>query len=357
VRRGLGAVALTAAALASLAACSSFGYAVRSLGGGAGILLRRHSITRLLARPDLPADSRRNLETALAIREFAIRELALPDSRSYRSYVELGREYATWNVVAAPSLSLEPRRWCFPVAGCVSYRGYFHRRGAERFAERLAADGLDVTIRGATAYSTLGWFADPVLDTFFTGADWQVAALLFHELAHQVAYAADDTAFNESFATSVEQLGLDRWLAARGDPREAGAVVTARREERELTALLLAARAELAALYAAELPAAEKLNRKQETLQRLAAEIGRRLDAGELSARLESWRVRQLNNADLAAIADYEIWVPALRALFTESGGFPAFYVAARELATAPGDERQRRLAALRDRAAALPAP
>jgi len=341
---GLGLVALVAG---SLVACGTLGYTVKALGGGASILVRRHSIARLLARPDLPVEERRRLTTALAVRDFASRELALPDNRSYRSYVELGRDYATWNVVAAPPLSLEPRRWCFPVAGCVSYRGYFRRAGAERFAARLTARGDDVTVQGAIAYSTLGWFADPLLDTFFTGADWQLAGLLFHELAHQEVYVPDDTAFNESFATTVEELGVERWIDEHGDPALAAEAARSRREEAALLRLLLAARGELATLYAGDLPAATKLARKQEIFAGLRDAIRHRRDAGELSERFDGWQARPLNNADLAAVADYEIWVPAFRALFAQSAGFPAFYAAVLRLADAPPEARRRRLAEL----------
>jgi len=346
-RRKFGALLLAGI---SASACSSFGYGLQAVAGGAGILARREPISRVLRQPDLPARERGQLELVLALREFSVVELGLPDNGSYRSYVRLGREVVTWNVVAAPALSVVPVTWCFPVAGCVSYRGYFRERSALRFAASRARHGEDVAVSGAVAYSTLGWFDDPVLDTFLDDEPWRVAALIFHELAHQVVYARDDTAFNESFATAVEELGVEHWLAARGALFGGGERVAyerARSEERVFAGLLLAARAELADLYASALPEAEKLARKRVALDQLAAAIAAALDDGRLGAGYAPWRDRAWNNADLAAVADYTLWVPALRALFERSGGFPAFYAAARELAGLEAGARRRRLEAL----------
>lgn len=340
---------LLGAALAG-AGCSTFGYGLQAVGGGIDLLARREPVARVLARSDLPATERARLELAVELREFAVAELALPDDGSYRSYVRLGREYVTWNVVAAPALSVAPVTWCFPVAGCVSYRGYFREESARRYAAARARRGEDVAVRGAVAYSTLGWFDDPLLDTFLDGEPWSVAALLFHELAHQVAYAPDDTAFNESFATAVEQLGVERWLATRAGlagRAERADYERSRAEAERFRELLLGARAELARLYASDAPDEEKRAGKRAALERLAGALAAALDDGRLGAGYEPWRGHAWNNADLAAVADYALWVPALRALFERSGGFPAFYGAARELARLAGEERRRRLETL----------
>jgi len=335
---------------ACLSACSSFGYQLQAVAGGAGILARRVPIERVLERSDLSARERAQLELVRALRDFSVAELGLPDNGSYRSYVRLGRDVVTWNVVAAPPLSVEPVTWCFPVAGCVSYRGYFRERSARKYAAKLAGKGKDVTVTGAVAYSTLGWFDDPVLDTFLGDEPWRVAALLFHELAHQVVYAPDDTAFNESFATAVEELGVERWLATRGDEvreRERADVERARKEERVFRSLLLDARAQLAVVYASAASEPERLERKRATLERLSGEIAAALEDGRLGVGYEPWRGHAWNNADLAAVADYTLWVPALRALFEKSGGFPAFYAAARELADLEAGARRQRLEAM----------
>jgi predicted aminopeptidase len=318
--------------------------------GGATLLAKRRPIDRVLARGELPNGERERLLAVAAIRDFARETLALPVGDSYSSYVALGREAVTWNVVAAPELSLTPETWCFPVAGCVSYRGYFHERGARRFAAKLSAKGYDVTVTSAIAYSSLGWFDDPVLDTFLALPEWELAGLLFHELAHRALYVPDDTAFNESFATAVEELGVDRWLAARGDEAECQQVEAARREERRFDALRLATRAELAALYASGAGDETKRAGKRRILEAFRVEHRRLRDTGALGPRYDGWLAREVNNADLAAAADYTLWVPAFRALYAEQDDFAAFLASARQVAALPADERGERLRGLATR-------
>jgi len=356
-RRRLGGWPAAAAAVAvaglATAACSSLAYTTQAVAGGAALLAKRRPIERVLARGALADAERVRLAQIPALRDFARDALALPVGDAYSSFVAIGREAVTWNVVATPELSLAPETWCFPVAGCVSYRGYFRERGARRFAARLADRGLDVTVTEAIAYSSLGWFDDPVLDTFLTLPEWDLAGLLFHELAHRVAYAEGDTAFNESFAAAVEELGRERWLAARGDASLAAAAREALAEERRFAALRGATREALAALYASPADDDAKRAEKRRLLAAFRAELRRRRDAGELGARWDGWLARQPTNADFAAAAEYERWVPALRRLFADSGGFPAFYAAARGLAALPAAARQDRLRALAE--ASLP--
>jgi predicted aminopeptidase len=345
-RRLLAAGAL-AAALGAGAACSSLAYTAQALAGGARILLARRPIERALARGDLDAEAESKLRAIARMREFAAGELALPVGGAYASYAEIGRDVVTWNVVATPELAVDPVTWCFPVAGCVSYRGYFREARARRFAARLAARGLDVTITEAIAYSSLGWFDDPVLDTFLALPEWQLAGLLFHELAHRAVYARSDTAFNESYATAVEELGLERWLAARGDAAEVAVARAALAEERTFDALRLRARDELAALYRSPASDAEKRAGKRRILSALSAEHRRLRATGELGPRFDAWLAREPNNADLAAVADYAQWLPAMRELFARGDGFAALHAAARELADLTRDERRARLAEL----------
>src|SRR5438552_12497553 len=190
------------------------------------------------------------LERAMAIREFASHELALPDNRSYRNYSEVGRRFVLWNVFATPELSLDARQWCFPVAGCVNYRGYFDEAAAKAAAEQFASSGDDVHIGGVPAFSTLGYFDDPILSTFIRYPEPELARLIFHELAHQVAYAKDDTVFNESFAVAVEEEGLRRWLAGQRDTDLDRQFATSERYREAFRALVDRTRAKLAALYA-----------------------------------------------------------------------------------------------------------
>lgn len=352
-------LALAAAiVLAALAAnCGSVRYYSQAVWGGADVLAKRKPIDRLLepgrARV-LSAATRERLRLSQEIRDFASRELGLPDNRSYRSYAELGRPYAVWNVVAAPRLDLSPKTWCYPFAGCAAYRGYFSERAARRYGDRLAADGYDVRVGGVAVYSTLGWFADPVLDTFLDYADADLAALIFHELAHQVVYVKDDSAFNESFATAVEVEGARQWLRSLGRDEGLAAFESARRRRRDLNRFLLEARAELESIYASDAGDERKLARKAELFRALPSRYRRELvpvwreagdDAGGES-NLGEWLSR-LNNADLVAVATYNDLVPAFRALLEASGGnFPAFYAEVERLSELSPEERRRELGA-----------
>ncbi len=340
-RPGRGMVAVLAVVSSFLvSSCSGLVYVPRTLWGGAKLLAGQRPIARLVADPRTEAALRERLETVLEIREFAVSELGLPDNGSYRRYKRLGREAAAWTVVAAPELSVEPVVWCFPIAGCVSYRGYFSRRRAEAFAARLARRGFDVEVGAVDAFSTLGRLRDPVLSTFVDRPDPRLAALLFHELAHQRVWARDDTAFNESFATVVERAGVRRWLAATGRPG-LDAYLRAEAREEERTRLLLAYREKLAAAYAAPEPVEWKRCRKRELFVELEAEC-RRLSAATCEG------AAGLNNARLASVAAYGELVPALeRLLEHERGDLEAFYRQAAELARLDSSARRARLEAL----------
>ncbi|HVS12863.1 MAG TPA: aminopeptidase [Thermoanaerobaculia bacterium] len=341
-----GAIGLLVAAAVSVPACTPIRYYTHAIWGGAKLMVQREPVERLLGRGHLSEDLRARLELALDIRDFASRELALPDNRSYRTYVATGRSAVTWNVVAAPELSVEPVVWCFPIAGCVSYRGYFQRERAERFARRLERDGLDVRVSPVAAFSTLGWFADPLLDTFLRYPDWQLAGLLFHELAHQVVYVPSDTTFNESFATVVEIEGVRRWLELEGRGEEIEAARSGLAQEAAFLRLLMRARACLAEAYASTASDVARRARKVELFAWLQQDGQAAIDAGVLGPGYQGWFAAPLNNADVASVADYEAYVPALREVFAEAGSFPGFYRAAAELAALAPEERARRLAA-----------
>lgn len=347
------AAALVLAAL--VASCGSVRYYSQAVWGGADVLVKRKPVDRLLearrARV-LSAGTRDRLRLSQEIRDFASRELGLPDNRSYRSYADLGRPYAVWNVVATPRLSLEPKTWCYPFAGCAAYRGYFSERAARRHGDRLTADGYDVRVGGVAAYSTLGWFADPVLNTFLDYADADLAALIFHELAHQVVYVKDDSSFNESFATAVEVAGVRRWLRSLGRDGELAAFESARRRRRDLNRYLLEARAELESIYGSDDGDQRKLARKAELFRALPSRYRRELvpawraagdDAGGES-NLGEWLSR-LNNADLVSAATYNDLVPAFQALLEATrGDFRAFHAEVERLAELPPEERRRQL-------------
>ncbi len=327
---------------------SGLGYYAQSIGGHLSMLRRARPIADWLADPQTPATLRQRLLLAQRLRRFAVDELHLPDNASYTRYADLGRPAAVWNVVAAPELSLTLKTWCFPVMGCVGYRGYFDRQDAEAEAAMLREQGLDVGVYGVPAYSTLGWTnwlgGDPLLNTFVRGPEVELARLVFHELAHQVAYAADDTAFNESYATAVERLGLARWLTASGRS-DTDQAVTRRRTE--LRALAQSTRASLAALYASGLPDGDKRRRKAELLAQLRAGLAA-LKAGPWAgySGYDEW-VAQANNATLAMQAAYDGLVPAFENLFRREGGdFVRFHAEVKRLSALPRDERR---AALRE--------
>jgi predicted aminopeptidase len=332
-------------AAGSIAGCGSLRYYSQAVWGGAKLIAQREPIDRLLERGHLPAETRERLDSALGIRQFASRVLALPDNRSYRTYVETGREAVAWNVVAAPALSVEPRIWCFPIAGCVSYRGYFRQERAERFARGLAAQGMDTRVVPIAAFSTLGWFADPLVDTFLRYTDWQLAGLLFHELAHQVVYVTDDATFNESFATTVEIEGVRRWLEEEGRPEEIAAANRSLEDQATFGRLLLRLRSCLEAAYATSDEEDAKLARKAELFEWARREGSELIDRGELAAAYAGWFAAPLNNADVASVADYEAYVPALRAVFEEAESFPEFYRRAEQIAALSPAERELRLA------------
>ena len=301
-----------------LGGCETLSYYGQAAGGQLALMARARPLEEVEADPALKA----RLALAREIRDFASRELALPDNGAYRSYADLGRPYALWNVVAAPEFSLALVQSCFPIAGCVSYRGYYDKQAAERHASAQRAQGHDVVVYGVPAYSTLGWFDDPLLSTFIHYPEADLARLLFHELAHQVAYAKDDSTFNESFAVVVEREGLRRWLATRGrrpaprfDPAPQIAEVRARLE----------------ALYRMRLAPEAMRERKRAALQALRP----------LLARFPAFEGQEPNNAFVASHATYTDLVPAFeRLLAAEGGDLARFYGRVGALARLPRTER-----------------
>jgi len=312
-------LALAAGALA-LSGC----YYVHLAAGQMEMNRRREPIAELVARDDTDAALRQRLDYASRARDFAISELGLPDNGSYRSYADLGRSYATWNLFAAPEFSVEPQRWCFPVAGCVAYRGYFKEAGAAQAARHLADRGQDVYIGPSLAYSTLGHLRDPVLNTMLRYGDAELAALIFHELAHQQAYVPGDSDFNEAFATVVENEGARRWLTQLGRDDELTAFNASSRHEQQLAELMVASRDRLAVIYKDNSGTEEMRTAKTAELARLRDSL---TALGLTSA-------GNLNNARLAAVATYHRCVPALTALLAQhNGNLPDYYAAIRALA------------------------
>jgi predicted aminopeptidase len=333
---------------AMLTGCASPGYYVQAISGQLEILRASRPLAEAAADPAVPAEVRQRLAVAARMRDFASRELGLPDNGSYRKYADLGRPYVAWNVFATGSLSVKTKRWCFPIAGCVGYRGYFSEAAAKEFAADLRAEGYDVYVGAVPAYSTLGWFDDPILNTFIHYPDIELSRLLFHELAHQVVYVGGDTTFNESFAVAVEETGVTRWLDANGTAAQRQAFAQREQRRSDFHALVKAARDRLALLYAGPGTPAEKLAEKARTLSQFQADY-RTLRDGRWGgfAGYDRWFAGEVNNATLASVGLYLDRVPAFQVLLGENGNdLRRFYAAVRELAALPSEQREARLAA-----------
>jgi predicted aminopeptidase len=335
---------MTRAALALLvlllAGCGNVSYYFQGIRGEMDILERAEPIPAVVETTQDPALKAR-LERAIIIRDFASRELGLPDNGSYRGYTDLGRRFVLWNVFATPELSLEPRQWCFPVAGCVNYRGYFDEAAAKAAAAQFSEKGDDVHIGGVPAFSTLGYFNDPVLSTFIRYPEPEFARLIFHELAHQVAYANDDTVFNESFAVAVEEEGLRRWLAAQNDSALTAQAMATQRQREGFRALIERTRGELAVLYASDLGDDAKRAGKARAFAAMRADYAALKQQWNGFAIYDGWFAQGPTNASLAAVALYTSKVPLFRALLAQEGGdFPRFYARVKELSRLPRDQR-----------------
>jgi len=354
----LGALLLTACAQPG----DAWGYYWQSLRGHLDLLQAAQPVSDWIERPDTPAPLRTRLALAEQARNFASSALALPDNASYRRYARLERPAAVWNVVAAPPWSLQLHTWCFPVTGCVGYRGYFAEADAQAEGRRLAHEGLEVSVYPVPAYSTLGysnWLGgDPLLSTFIGWPEGDFVRLLFHELAHQSVYAAGDTRFNESYATAVERLGVQAWLAERGDAQVRTQYERSELRRQQWRELTRTTRERLAAIYGSE-PAPAPASRalaamKKETFEAFDAQYARlRSDwsaQGVVDAQLvalDRW-VAGANNASFAAQGAYDELVPAFVALFEREGrDWPRFHAAVRTLAALPKPERDARMRAL----------
>ncbi|MGA2564372.1 MAG: aminopeptidase [Steroidobacteraceae bacterium] len=326
-------IALSLLLCGALSGCG-VAYMTQAAQGQLSLMRARRAIPAVLADPGTSPELRTRLQLVQDARAFASSALLLPDNRSYRSYSDLHRPYAVWNVVAAPEFSIEPRHWCFPFTGCIAYRGYFHERSARRYARSLAARGNDVLVYGVAAYSTLGHFADPVLNTMMEYGDLELVSTLFHELAHQLVYVSGDSEFNESFAVTVEREGLRRWLAARDRSAELAEYLERRQALEQIDGVFTAGRAQLGRLYGKSLSSARMRERKRARLETIAQNVRALEQQYGLHTIYDEWIAQGLNNAHLASIATYTGCVPGFqRLLAAQAGALPAFYSAVRELA------------------------
>ncbi len=323
------------------AGCRNISYYAQAIEGQVRLMVAARPIPDVVNDAATEPELRQQLERAIAIREYASRELALPNNGSYRSYSDLGRPYVVWNVFAAPELSLESQQWCMAFVGCVSYRGYYDKNDADLYASELRQAEADTYVGGVTAYSTLGYFNDPVLNTFLRFGDHEVARIIFHELAHQLVYAEGDSAFNESFATAVENAGMRRWLARTASPERQRIFETQQERKAQFHRLVADTRDKLRAIYVSSLAPDAKRRAKMEAF----AEMKRAYT--ELKAGwggyggYDQWFNQPLNNATIGSVTLYTQWAPAFHAMIEQEGGdLPRFYQRVAALAKLPKFER-----------------
>ncbi|WP_395681009.1 aminopeptidase [Dokdonella sp.] len=332
-------------ALVGLCGCAPLRYYAHVGHGQLSLLARREPIARAIVDERIEAGVRERLRRVQAARRFASERLDLPDNRSYTSYVQLDRPFVTWSVFAAKEFSVEPVTHCFPIAGCVAYLGYFDRTLAEREAKRLAEQGDDTAVRGVAAFSTLGWFADPIVSSMLRGGDDELDGVVFHELAHQKVYLRDDSAFNESYASFVAMQGLRDWHAANHLP----APVSTSGQDRAFTHLVLDLRERLRALYATGQADAVLRRRKHEEIDAFRERYAHLRDQewnGDDA--YDAFVAAPINNASLVPFGLYDRWTDAFAALFARDGAdWALFHEDVRALARLPAPQRARRLAEL----------
>jgi predicted aminopeptidase len=329
--------------------CAGVSYYGQLASGQLQLLRAREPVSRVIADPGRDQLLRAHLIQSQKARTFASQQLHLPDNQSYRLYADIGRPFVVWNVFATPEFSLTPQNHCFPIAGCVAYRGYYSQSAARGEAALQRLQGMDVSIGGVEAYSTLGWFNDPIISSMMAWGDERLATLIFHELAHQRFYVKDDTEFNESFATFVEQEGTRQWRAFRDLAPDSGAQV---QQRDQFIQLVLDTRTRLERLYTLPLPADQMRQRKADEFERLRGEYRQLRDsrwAGD--KRYDAWINAPMNNARLLPFGLYDQWVPAFAALFRQVGGdWVKFYAAVEKLGALPVGERKVALKALADK-------
>jgi predicted aminopeptidase len=335
--------------------CASVSYYSQLASGQLQLLRAREPVSNVIANPQRDQKLRTHLAQSQKARTFASQQLHLPDNQSYRLYADIGRPFVVWNVFVTPEFSLKPHNHCFPIAGCVAYRGYYSQSGARGEAAVQRLQGMDVSIGGVEAYSTLGWFNDPIMSSMMSWGDERLATLIFHELAHQRLYVKDDTEFNESFATFVEQEGTRQWRAFRSLPPETGSLI---KQRDQFTQLVLDTRTRLEKLYVQPLPATQMRERKAAEFEQFRRDYRAMRDnqwAGD--KRYDAWVNAPLNNARLLPFGLYDQWVPAFVALFSQVGGdWVKFYAAAEKLGALPVEQRKAALKALAGAQSSLPA-
>ena len=329
----------------TVSACSSFGYYMDLMSGHSELLEQQKPISEILANKETESKLRQLLETSQKIRDFASKELHLPENDSYRTYADIKRPYAVWNVVAAKEFSIEAKKWCFLFVGCLSYRGYFSKEDASTYANELKKEGYDTYVAGAKAYSTLGWFDDPLLNTMMYKSEAHRTGIIFHELAHQVVYIDDDSAFNEAFATTVEQEGIRRWMAKKGKNKQYDQYLINKKRDTQLNALLRETREKLKQLYKTKISEKEKRQEKKLIFSLMQKKYQLLKKSWGDYTVYDKWMSQELNNAHLLLIATYHNLVPAFKAMLKkENNNLKKFYIAVEQLGQLDKEKRNKQL-------------
>ena len=325
----------------TVSACSSFGYYMDLMAGHSELLEQQKPVAEILAEKETKPKLRKLLETSQDIRDFASKNLHLPENDSYRTYADLKRPYAVWNVVAAKEFSIKPKKWCFLFVGCLSYKGYFSKEEATAYGNELKKEGYDVYVAGANAYSTLGWFDDPLLNTMMYKSEARRAGIIFHELAHQVVYIDNDSAFNEAFATTVEQEGIRRWLDEKGKSDQYEEYLLNKKRDSQLNQLLKKTRENLKALYKTKISDEEKRQSKKTIFLLMQKKYQQLKKSWDGYNAYDKWMAQKLNNSHLLLIATYHDLVPTFEAMLKkENDDLKKFYDAVEEFGQLDREKR-----------------
>ena len=327
--------------LVCVSGCTTIGYYHQSISGHLSLISKREPIDDIVNDSSRDEKLIKQLILAGELRTFASTDLKLPDNDSYRSYVQLDQPFVTWNVFAAPEFSVVLKQWCFLIIGCVQYRGYFDEQDAERYADKLVEQGLDVYVAGVPAYSTLGWFDDPLLSTMIDRGEIVTASYIFHELAHQLFYVNDDTAFNEAFATAVEEIGVKRWLQQQQREDDLEKYQAWLLQKSIFFNFVKQGRDEFEKLYAMNLPEEDMRIAKNKNIENLRYGFKKLSESHHQLSRYSIWISGPLNNAQLGAIALYRELVPLFLQLFDVcERDFEKFYKKAEEISNLNVDKR-----------------
>lgn len=340
--------------------CQTASYYGQAIRGQSEILLRQRSVEKLLDEPRTPSRLKHQLQLVMRLRDFAEKELDLPVNGHYLRYADLHRRFVVWDVQAAPEFSLQPKKWWYPFVGRLSYRGYFSEDQAQRCARKLGRKGFDVYLEGIEAYSTLGWFRDPVMNTFVYHSEAELAEIIFHELAHQRVFIAGDTEFNEAFATTVAEEGVRRWLIATQNLTACQEFWVRRQRKNDFVRLVLETRNRLESLYRDNhqpslVGDAEMRRRKAEIVDGLRKEYEKTKALWDGHNDYDEWMRQPINNAKLNTVATYYQLVPAFQRLLQSHGSeMSSFYRDVRRLPKLSKGDRRRRLEAEKERVPAV---